>query len=92
MKIPFDTEGITSSCPVADAGIATFEECKDCDYFGGSSHFEVECSYKEAQQEETWTKVKFDTEKYDGEYNPEGHIFKAPQDGLYSYEEPEQEE
>ena len=50
MKIPFDTEGITSSCPVADAGIATKEECEDCEYLFELDGFDVICDYKEQEE------------------------------------------
>ena len=52
MKIEFDTEGITSSCPVAGAEIATLGECVDCMNFIEMDGFDVICNYEEPEQEE----------------------------------------
>ena len=41
--ITFDTENVTSSCPLSDAGLATREECQDCDYFVEADGFDVIC-------------------------------------------------
>lgn len=52
MKVTFDTEGTAPDCPIADAGLATLDECCDCLYFEGMEDNEVNCSLKEPIQEE----------------------------------------
>lgn len=52
MKIPFDTEGTTGSCPLADAGQATYQECRYCRYFIEQDGFDIICNYEEPEQEE----------------------------------------
>ena len=45
-KILFDTNGITTSCPISDIGVASISECGECDWFGGLvSVCEGKCEY-----------------------------------------------
>ena len=64
MKIPFDTEGITSSCPVADAGIKNIEECGDCQHFIETDGFDVICSYG-SRNIVSWEAVKLVQDRYE---------------------------
>ena len=88
MKISFDTEGITSSCPVADAGMACDEECRDCEYLVEFDGFDVICNYEEPQPIKY--KVVKDCELPWDNYANEGPLFSRGAISLIK--EPEQEE
>lgn len=50
--IKFDTNGVTSSCPISDIGLATISECEECDWFCGLiSISEGECEHDEVETE-----------------------------------------
>ena len=50
MRKQFDTEGTTTDCPIADAGIATLGQCYDCHHFIEMDGFDVVCGHEDLQQ------------------------------------------
>ena len=46
-QIQFDGSGLAYSCPKADIGCVSFDECRDCASHKGFKGFCADCSYDE---------------------------------------------